>query len=123
MALSVHKALRRSGRPAWGIGRRASGMDRSPWLKTARRKTKNARITMWTGARTLVIGIRYPGGHPKDNRISVRKNRLDVTSTVRTHVLRQSIVLPCPAEPHPVLVVEDGSEAIYILLRKKRGTA
>lgn len=74
---------------------------------------------MWIGVKTLVVGIQYPDGLPKDNGISVMENRLHVTSTVRNNVLRQNIVLPCSVETYPILIIEDGKGTIYILLQKK----
>lgn len=119
MALSVHKALRKDKRQVRQIGRRATRFDRFPWLNITRSETKNARITMWIGVKTLVIGIQYPDGHPRDSGISVMENRLHVRSTVRNHVLRQSIVLPCPVETHPILIIEDSKKTTYIVLQKK----
>jgi len=118
MAPFIHEPVGQRGRQSRERERQETRFERSPWAHVTCGERKNPQVTMWIGFKAVVIALSFPDGIPEDIQILIVETCLVIRGSARSHLVSQSIDLPCPVETHPIRI-EDGKRTIYILLRKK----
>lgn len=114
MALSIHESMGQRREQPGETEYRETRFERSPWITITRSERKNPQVTMWMGARTIVLALSFPDDNAHDVRISITGTCLEIRCAIRNNFVCQNIDFPCPVGAHP-LRIQDGRGTHYMM--------